>query len=87
MTLVVDAFVETAEEHAMTIVVYCVMPDHMHLLVDGDHDASDLRAFMKLAKQRALRKHIVESVLDYPYWGSMRWTREELLRSIGLRRT
>ena len=37
----------------MTIVVYCVMPDHIHLLVDGDQDGADLRAFMKLAKQRA----------------------------------
>jgi len=126
VALVVDAFLETAEEHAMTIVVYCVMPDHLHLLVDGDHDGSDLKAFMKLAKQRAgfrfkqrygrrlwqdgyydhilrdeekteevvfyiianpIRKHIVENVLDYPYWGSMRRSREELLRSIGFRRT
>ena len=38
--LVVDAFVQTAREHAITIVVYCVMPDHFHLAVwprgDGD---------------------------------------------------
>lgn len=107
----------------MTIVVYCVMPDHLHLLLDGDHDGSDLQAFMKMAKQRAgfrfkrrygrplwqpgyyehvlrdeektdkvvfyiianpIRKHIVDSALDYPYWGSTRLSREELLDSIGL---
>jgi REP element-mobilizing transposase RayT len=126
VTIVIEAFIETAREYAMTVVVHCVMPDHMHLLLDGDHDGSDLKAFMKLAKQRAgfrfkqryhrhlwqegyyehilrdeekteevvfyiianpLRKHLVENVLDYPHWGSMRWSREELLRTIGLRRT
>ena len=34
-----------------------------------------------------LRKHLAENVLDYPYWGSMQYSREELLHSIGLRRT
>jgi putative transposase len=124
--LVVNAFVETAKAHAMTIVVYCVMPEHLHLLLDGDNDGTDLKAFMKLAKQRAgirftqryhqslwqdgyyehilrdeekteevvfyivanpVRKHLVQNVLDYPYWGSTRWSREELLHTIGLSRT
>jgi putative transposase len=126
VALVVNAFVRTAQEHAITIVVYCVMPDHMHLLVDGDNDGADLAAFMKLAKQRSgyrfrqrygaalwqpgyyehvlrdaekteevvfyiianpLRKQMVEHVLQYPYWGSTRWSRSELLDVIGIRRT
>ena len=98
-------------------------PDHIHLLVDGDNDGSDLKAFVKLAKQRAglrykhrfgrplwqegfhehvlrdeerteqvvfyiianpIRKQLVENVAEYPHWGSMRHTRDELLRTIGL---
>jgi REP-associated tyrosine transposase len=124
--LVVDAFIETAKQHGITIVVYCVMPDHLHLLLDGDDDGADMKAFMKVAKQRAgfrfkqryrqslwqdgyyehilrdeektgevvyyivanpIRKHLVENVLEYPYWGSTRWSREELLHTIGVSRT
>jgi REP element-mobilizing transposase RayT len=124
--LVVDAFIETARQHAVTIVVYCVMPDHMHLLLDGDHDGADLPSFMRVAKQRAgfrfkqrfgcplwqegyyehvlrneertedvvfyvianpTRKRLVEHVREYPLWGSMRYSREELLQAIGIRRS
>jgi len=35
----------------MAIVAYCVMPDHVHLLVDGESDDADLTTFVKLAKQ------------------------------------
>jgi REP-associated tyrosine transposase len=28
------------------------MPDHVHLVVEGVHEASDLRRFVKIAKQR-----------------------------------
>ncbi len=126
IALVVGVFIEAARAHAMIIVAYCVMPDHIHLLVDGAHDGADLQAFMTLAKQRAgfqfkrrygqrlwqegyyehvlrdeerteevvfyiianpIRKGLVENVLDYPHWGSTRYSREELLQSTGLRRS
>jgi putative transposase len=50
---VVDHFLQTAREHDVAIVAYCVMPDHVHLLVDGERDDSDLTRFVKIAKQRA----------------------------------
>jgi REP element-mobilizing transposase RayT len=126
VALVVNAFTITATEHAFTIVVYCAMPDHLHLLVDGDNDGADLKAFMKLAKQRAgyrfkrrsrcplwqegyyehvlrdeekteavvfyiianpVRKGLVDNIIEYPHWGSMRYSRQELIRSIGVRGT
>jgi REP element-mobilizing transposase RayT len=40
-----------ASEKQFDIVVYCAMPDHLHLVVEGLHDTSDLKAFVKLAKQ------------------------------------
>jgi len=43
----------TAREHGFSIAAYCFMPDHVHLLVEGSSGTSDLRAFAKLARQRA----------------------------------
>lgn len=36
--------------HFATI-AYCFMPDHLHLIVQGEKDDSDCRAFIKAAKQ------------------------------------
>ena len=35
----------------MAIVAYCFMPDHVHLLVEGQHVGADARRFIALAKQ------------------------------------
>lgn len=125
VSVIVDHFLQTAREKDIAIVAYCVMPDHLHLLVDGENDSSEMEPFVSLAKQRAgywfsrshgkklwqkgyyehvlrdeekteavayyiianpIRKKLVEKVMDYPYWGSGIYTREELLSSIGLRR-
>jgi putative transposase len=51
--MVVSAFSATADEHDFAIIVYCVMPDHVHLLVDGKNDGAHLPPFMKSAKQRS----------------------------------
>src|SRR5688500_2577069 len=49
--LVVQQFLRAASERSFAIVTYCLMPDHAHLVVDGEHDDSDCLAFIKLAKQ------------------------------------
>ena len=33
------------------LVAYCYMPDHLHLLVNGEHPNSDCRAFITRSKQ------------------------------------
>lgn len=33
------------------MVAYCFMPDHLHLLVEGQAENSDMRAFVRRAKQ------------------------------------
>src|SRR5687767_6368996 len=53
VSTIVDHFLQTAREKGMAIIVYCVMPDHIHLLVDGEHDSSEMEPFVSLAKQRA----------------------------------
>ena len=119
-------FLQSAERERIALIVYCVMPDHIHLLVDGLDDGAELLPFVKLAKQKSgfefkqrtgqrlwqdgyyehvlrdeertedvvfyiianpVRKGLVTDVMDYPYWGSSLYGREELLHSIGLRKT
>jgi len=53
----VTEFLRTATEQRFAILAYCVMPDHVHLLVEGLDDESDLRPFAKLAKQRSGSRH------------------------------
>lgn len=40
-----------AIEHLFTLYAYCLMPDHLHVLVHGDHVSSDLLAFVNVFKK------------------------------------
>ncbi len=40
-----------SEKHGLAVLAYCFMPDHLHLLVEGDSE-SDLPQFIKDFKQR-----------------------------------
>jgi REP-associated tyrosine transposase len=51
--LVVAQVRRAATENGFAIVVHCVMPDHVHLVVDGLRDDSNCLAFIKAAKQYA----------------------------------
>jgi putative transposase len=57
---------KTALEEQFALLVYCVMPDHVHLLVEGLADTSDLRRFAKRAKQRAGAHYALHS--GKPLW-------------------
>ena len=46
-------FRRTAASEQFAILAYCLMPDHVHLLVEGLSDTSDLKHFAKMAKQRS----------------------------------
>ena len=43
----------TACEELFALLAYCFMPDHLHLVVEGTEESSDLRRFVKVSKQRA----------------------------------
>jgi REP-associated tyrosine transposase len=47
----------TATEEAFAVLAYCFMPDHVHLLVGGLDEKSDLRRFVKVAKERSGRTY------------------------------
>ena len=52
-TLVLMQYRRTARASAFAILAYCLMPDHLHLLVEGTTAVADLRRFIKRAKQGA----------------------------------
>jgi len=54
-------FVQSAAREHFGILAYCFMPDHAHLLVEGLDDASDLRRFVREAKQRSGFEHARQS--------------------------
>ena len=116
---VLTQFQRAATEEAFAILLHCFMPDHAHLIISGQSETSDAKAFLKASKQysgfyvakrlghqrlwqrychdRIIRDDvelldrvryvvnnpvaagIVERAEQYPFWGSSRWTREELL--------
>ena len=41
----------SATEDGYVVTVYCIMPDHMHLLVEGSDESAKLSDFVKRAKQ------------------------------------
>ena len=47
----------TAEAYRVDIVAYCFMPDHLHVLVEGNADDSDLLKWTKMFRQRAGRSY------------------------------
>ena len=49
--LVRSQILRAARQHQFSVIAYCFMPDHLHLLTEGVSDGSDLRAFIKAAKQ------------------------------------
>ncbi len=49
--LVVQQLRRTANEQKFSVIAYCFMPDHLHLLVEGTSDDSDGRRFIKAFKQ------------------------------------
>ena len=49
--LVLAQFMRTANEQRYVLTAYCFMPDHVHLIVSGLSDDSDLKTFIARAKQ------------------------------------
>ena len=120
-TIVADALEQislAALARGFAICAYCFMPDHLHLLVEGQAGNSDLVKFVNLLKQRtsfAYRRHhpdrlwqkgyfehvvrddevtqtvakyvlenplragLVKEPLDYPFSGSLVYSRKQLL--------
>jgi putative transposase len=42
---------ECAEQYSFAVIVYCFMPDHVHVLAAAERDDADLREFARIWKQ------------------------------------
>jgi putative transposase len=51
VNLVWTQIVRAGTEKGFEVIVYCFMPDHLHLVVEGLSDIADCKAFIKSAKQ------------------------------------
>ena len=49
--LVLSQFLRVATNEGFAVLVYCFMPDHVHLLVEGLREDSDARKFITKSKQ------------------------------------
>jgi REP-associated tyrosine transposase len=54
---VLQQILQSASAHDFSIPASVFMPDHVHLLVEGLAASSDLKAFVKLAKQKSGYQH------------------------------
>jgi putative transposase len=48
---------QCASDERFSLLAYCFMPDHLHLLVEGKHEEADLRHFVSRAKQHSAAAH------------------------------
>jgi REP-associated tyrosine transposase len=51
IALVLTHLSRTAADCDTAVFVYCFMPDHLHLVVEGESDSSDCLEFVRLLKQ------------------------------------
>ena len=51
-TTIVRHLLQFARRHGFVVPAYCVMPDHLHALVEGRTDSANLRQFVSRFKQR-----------------------------------
>jgi putative transposase len=49
--LVMSQFLRAASDEGFAIIAACFMPDHTHLVVEGQQENSDLKRFISRAKQ------------------------------------
>jgi REP element-mobilizing transposase RayT len=84
--LVARQLARAAAERRFTLVVRCLMPDHAHLVIDGDQDDSDCRAFIKAAKQYS--GYYFKHAYGKPLWqryGYERFIRDDIEKALTIR--
>jgi putative transposase len=67
----VSILTETARSERFNVLSYCFMPDHLHLLVAGEVDQSNLKKFIGLFKQKSgywFRKNYTEDLWHISYY-------------------
>jgi putative transposase len=65
-SMVVEQILRAARRFEFEVLAYCLMPDHVHLLVHGRSERSDLHRFVKRAKQSS--GQIYAHAAQQPLW-------------------
>jgi putative transposase len=75
--IVFDQFLRAAEQLSFALSAYCFMPDHVHLLIEGESTDCDGQRFVGLAKQ--LSGFHFKKQVGFALW--QRYGYERVLRS------
>jgi putative transposase len=94
VALVLSQFLRVADKEGFSILTYCFMPDHVHLLVEGLRDDSDARKLHVLRDdedvkvvaryilENPVRAGLAKTVLAYPFVGSQVYDLKELVGTL-----
>src|SRR5688572_2927134 len=64
---------QAAHTERMAVLAYCFMPDHLHLLVAGEHEDTDAEKFIRRAKQ--LSGYYYKQIYREQLWQRSAWDR------------
>ncbi len=58
---ILDVLADESRKHGFVVWGYCFMPDHLHLLLEGEGIDADMKAFVKIFKQKTGYQHRKET--------------------------
>jgi len=82
----IGILVEKARSERFSVLAYCFMPDHPHLLVSGDDDNSNLMKFISLFKQKSgywFKKNYNKNLWHISYYDHI-LRKEESIENVAL---
>jgi putative transposase len=59
---------EKSRKHGFTVWGYCFMPDHLHLLLEGEREDADMQAFVRVFKQKTGYRYRSETMAARKLW-------------------
>jgi putative transposase len=66
VNLVRRELLQTAEQYLVEVIAYCFMPDHLHALVAGTSEQTNLKKFFTVFRQKAAYRY--RQVHPQPLW-------------------
>jgi putative transposase len=82
----IDVLFEIGKLEKFKILTYCFMPDHLHFLVAGDDDKSNLKRFVDLFKQKSgywFKKNFKDNLWHVSYYDHI-LRKEETIENVAL---
>ena len=81
----IEMLTETLERFVCSAPVYCFMPDHLHVIVQGRSASSDTRAVMSAFKQKSgfwLARHNTKQSWQKDFWDHVIRRHEDLAAQV-----